>query len=457
MSIFTTRRSSTVAINMSEVVIAFNNIKQLELTSSTTDKVSLLRKFLAAHPFFKKVVVYALDSRLAFNVKKFPKELVQPSGTIDELFKHLDYLASRDGASNADKAKLFSLASHSKELFEIVKRICTKDLKCGVGVSLVNTAVQDTVFEIPYCRCSTDKKIGNIKYPAYVQEKADGLFCNCIISEMGEISFLTRDGKELLQLNKLREAIAKNLPSKYYGRVLQGELRIRENGKMLSRQVGNGIFTSCQYGTADQSRVDNAVLCIWNSVSINDFWVYQATSRLYKEAFAECEDIVNCFTLEHCVELIKTKIVYSYEEAWEFYLAIREEGGEGAILKNFTFLWKYHTSTNQIKLKNVSDADLIIIGWEYAKEDSKYDGYMGALICGTKCELLQVKVGTGFPDDLRKINWDDEIGSVVEILYESVSKSKTDKLHSLYLPRFNGFKRDRSRETADTLEDLLKR
>ena len=274
---------------------------------------------------------------------------------------------------------------------------------------------------------------------------------------MGEISFLTRDGKELLQLDKLRDAIAKNLPSKYYGRVLQGELRIRENGKMLSRQVGNGIFTSCQYGTADQSRVDNAVLCIWNSVSINDFWVYQETSRPYKEAFAECEDIVNCFTLEHCVELIKTKIVYSYEEAWEFYLAIREEGGEGAILKNFTFLWKYHTSTNQIKLKNVSDADLIIIGWEYAREDSKYDGYMGALICGTKCELLQVKVGTGFPDDLRKINWDDEIGSIVEILYESVSKSKTDKLHSLYLPRFNGFKRDRSRETADTLEDLLKR
>ena len=111
MSIFTTRRSSAVATDMSEVVIAFNDIKQLELTSSTTGKVSLLRKFLAAHPFFKKVVIYALDSRLVFNVKKFPKELSQPSGTIGELFKHLDYLASRDGASNADKAKLFSLAS----------------------------------------------------------------------------------------------------------------------------------------------------------------------------------------------------------------------------------------------------------------------------------------------------------------------------------------------------------
>ena len=457
MSIFTTRRSSSIATDMSEVTIAFNDIRQLTMTSSTLDKVSLLRTFLAAHPFFKKVVVYALDSRLSFNVKKFPKELSQPSGSIDDLFKHLDYLASRDGASNADKAKLFSLASHSKELFEIVKRICTKDLKCGVGVSLVNTAVADTVFEIPYCRCSTDKKIGNIRYPAFVQEKADGLFCNCIISEMGEITFLTRDGKELLQLDNLRSAIYNFLPSKYYGNVLQGELRIRHDGKLLSRQEGNGIFTSCQFGTADQAMADKAVLCLWNIVNINDFWVYQETSVPYVEAFKKIGEIAAILGPAHCVELVKTKVVYTYEEAWEFYLMIRAEGGEGAILKNFNFLWKYHTSTNQIKLKNVSDADLIIVDWELAKEDSKYDGLMGAIICETRCGLLRVKVGTGFPDDLRKINWDDEIGNICEVLFESVSKAKTDKLHCLYLPRFNGFKRDRTRETADTLEDLLKR
>lgn len=456
MSIFASKEPKD-AQESTELQSIFSLIEDIGKTSSTNEKMELLKE-RGNYDSFKKVLVYALDSRLVYNVKKFPNcAISHGKSTLEDLFEYLDYLSKREGVNSIEKTKLFNIASSNFILYELAKRICNKDLKCGMGATLVNKVFPGLIFEIPYCRCSTDKKISNIKYPAYAQEKADGMFTNVIIADNGKVNFLTRDGKELKQLNKLQWVLETKLPSMYHSRVLQGELRIMHNRRLLNRQEGNGILTSCQYGTADQVMADKAILCLWHSIPLKDFWINKETKIPYEKSLKECRDICLALSDYDCVRVVPTVIVESYEEAWEFYLHIRGKKGEGVILKNFDFKWKNHTSTNQIKLKNVSDADLVVVGWNYAEKGSKYDGMMGAIICETKCGNLRVKIGTGFSDELRKMNWDDEIGNVVEVLYESVIKSKTDKIHSLYLPRFNGFKKDRSKNTADTLEDLLKR
>jgi len=461
MSIFDSKPAITGDAEFVKLASVYTKLSILDNTRSSNEKVILLQKYMQ-DPMFSMVATYALDSRLSFNVKKFPKVKSQYTGTtVAALITHLNFLSSKDGATAPEKAKLFELASYSDDTFEVVKRICNKDLKCGVGVSLVNKAVPNAIFEIPYCRCSTDKKKDNIIYPAVVQEKADGIFDNAIVKSPTDIQFLTRDGKEILQLDRLRESIAKNMHAAFFNNVLQGELRIRDpkTGKLLGRQEGNGIFTSAQFGTADQTLMDNAVLCVWNTVSINDFWTFHESTINYREVLSHLDVLATMFRDAgiSCLEIVKTKIVHSYEEAWAFYLGIRAEGGEGAILKNFKLKWRYHTSTDQIKLKNVSSADLVLVDTNDADEDSKYKGMVGALIFESKCGLLRVKVGTGLSDEQRARDWSEDIGTVHEVLYESVSKAKTEKLHSLYLPRYNGPKIDRNKETADSLYDLQNR
>lgn len=438
-----------------------NTLILLEETSSTNDKIAILKHELPKNHLLQKVIVYALDSRKTFNVKKFPVTIPRAfkNVTTDEIFEFLDYLNAQPGASSQDKARLFSLAARNEATWEVVKRICNQDLKCGCGVALVNKAMPGLVFDIPYCRCSTDKKISNIKFPAYVQEKADGMFCNCFVDTCANtVDFLSREGKPVLQLDRLRKIILNGLNSLTVTWNIQGELRVRDpqTGKLLSRQVGNGILNSCLYGKAEQSDADNVVFCAWNIVDINDFWNLHESAVDYSVIVDTIHLAISTIDSPY-VTFIENEVVNSLEEAEKFYARIRRQGGEGAIVKDFRFKWKNHTSPLQIKMKNVSDADLIVVDWNLADEDSKYRGMMGAIVCESRCGKLRVKVGTGFTDEDRAKNWDDEIGNVAALEFESVSKSKTDKLHCLYLPRFVEMRRERTKRTADTLEDLLKR
>jgi len=430
----------------------FRMLCTLADTNSTKDKEKLLKKYLIFSDF-RKVLAYALDSRNVFKVKKFPefsnRRYYEKAGDIFDILNAFDV---QDGVTTADKERLYAAASIDSETYEVVKRICNGDLKCGVGATLANKVEPGFIFTMPYCRCSTHKKLDKIKYPAIVQEKADGVFCNVLINK-NEIKFLSRSGKEFKQLGVLRKEIQGSNPNIN----LQGELRIRDpkTGKLLDRKTGNGIISSSQYGTADQTMMDNTVLCVWNCIDGTQFWEGKGKHK-YREILVLLQAWIYGLCSPH-ITFIKSNEVASYDEAWEFYLNIRKEGGEGAILKNYSFVWKDHTSTDQIKLKNVEEADLIICGWYHGTEGTKYEKYMGGVQCKSVDGLLEVNIGTGFSDKERMLDWDNLIGAVMSVEFESVIKSKTDKLHSLYLPRFKELRFDRTVNNADTLEDLIER
>lgn len=474
----------------------FQQITTLKGTPSENNKVELLRGYLQ-DPLFKKVTTYALDSRMTYNVKKFPPFVeTTRSFANDKVFRFLDDLNKTPGSTKAQKQTLFTLASSDAETYEVVKRICNADLKCGCGVKLFNKAVKDSIFSIPYCRCSTDKKISNIVFPAYAQEKADGMFVNVIIDELGNIKFLSREGKPVKQLDKLRALLQSSLPESYFSTVFHGELLSFQAGKVLPRKVGNGIFSSCLYGLANQGLADTAILKIWDAIPLEDF-VKEKCTTPYKERFEFALDAIGAVS-NPAFQPVEYEVVYTLEEAKDFYARMRKLGREGAILKNFKAIWKYFTSPDQIKMKNVMDVEVDVLAWLFGKEDSKYAKCLGALQCATACRKLTVKVGSGYSDAQRgykpvpeehpyailsndnDTGWTDQetgqwfppvyidgkflkealerveswVGGVAGVECESIIKSKTKETYSLYLPRFNEMRTDKR---ADTLGGLLKR
>jgi len=460
---------------MKSLVQVFDLLELIKEESSVDNKISLIEEYQSSK-LFMKVLRYALDSRLVFNIGTFPafKERSTKGKKPDakKIFKFLDYLAHKPGATKKDKEALFALISHDAKTYEVVKRICKKDLRCGVSVKRANKALGNVIFDIPYCRCSTEKSIDRVTMPAIIQEKADSMFVNMFVDDKGRITFRSRNGNKVKQLKKLKKAIRGQLPEEARGKVYTGELLVtKARGVIFDRKTGNGILTSCIYGTAEQKMADCAFLKVWDVVDITDFWegVYKVPYELRFNTLSSLVDLVGLDQFQ----LIETSEVSTIEEAYDFFKRMRSEGKEGAVLKDKKMIWKYHTSPLQIKLKNVMDAELVITGIYKGDPDKKYAECLGGISCESSCGKLKVNVGTGFSDDLRGYRltddgdidleftkkqlkyWEDQIGRIAQLECESIIKDKNKDTYSLFLPRFSGLRDDKKK--ADSLKDLQER
>jgi len=233
-----------------------------------------------------------------------------------------------------------------------------------------------------------------------------------------------------------------------------GEFLICIEGKILPRKTGNGILNSCLQNTADSNMAKHAIIKLWDAVPQKDFWTGHSDIG-YKYRLGRTSMLINSMKNPDLLSLIKSKKLYSLKKAQAFYKQLRLDGKEGAIVKNIHAKWKDHTSPDQVKMKNVSDAELRIVGWKYGKEDTRFAECMGSVQLESDDGLIKVSV-SGFKDAERLEDWDGRIGKVVTLEYEGLitDKSRPD-IHSLYLPQNLELRPDRS--DTDTLKDLKTR
>ena len=443
------------------------NMLKIKDTKSTNAKISLLSEMLLNSEDFKRTIVLMYDDFKHFKVNKLPKKMKVSGGLLapsssnhnQELFAYLEKLASQKGTSNSDKQALCKLASIDAETYEVVTRIINKDAKCGIGGKSINKAMAGLLFLMPYCRCSTEKaKMGNIDYErgAIGQEKADGMFVNNIIDRDGGVLFRSRNGNVVHQLDHLKEFFHKT-PKDYRDTVYMGELLIMIDGKILPRQKGNGILSSCLQNTADPRMAKHAIIKLWDAVPQKQFWAGESEIA-YKFRLGRVANFVkkmNNIQPNTLLSKIESKSLHSLEEAQAFYKRLRLEGKEGAIIKNQLAKWKDHTSPDQVKMKNVSDAELRITGWEYGKSDTRFKDCMGSVQLKSDDNLIFVSV-SGFKDHERLYDWDERVGKIATLEYDGIITDKNKPgVYSLYLPRNLEMRPDRS--DTDTLKSLRKR
>lgn len=452
----------------------YQQIEQLADESSTNAKIELLRKFLQDR-LFSQIVRLAYNQTYSYNVKTFPA--FKPAGFHDRGWQHvlpiLKELVQRQGADQVIKNKLFQAASIDKETYEITKRICDGDLKCGIGARLINIAVPNTVKIFSYMRCATSKHIDKINFEAgaYGQCKADGSFVNMFVHEDLKIDFRTRNGQDVKCLNFLKARILDQQPIRKYsprrglkhlpkhlsdlvGRVYHGELRVmRKDGSIMSRKEGNGIINQCLKGTVDPEIAKRVFFTAWDSVKIDEF--YNGYCEIaYQSRFFNCVQLVNVVNNKKFVQLVKNKIVYSKEEAYAYFRQLRSEGEEGEVVKDAKGIWEDNQSGSHhcIKIKHSFSCELEVTGWNYGKEGTKYEHCVGSVICASSCGKLKVNV-SGLTDDEREWDWDLMIGVIVTVEAESVIESKSKETFSLYTPSLVEIREDR--DSADSLERII--
>ena len=431
----------------------YQQLMDIKETSGSNEKILKLKEFLKDENAVK-ILELMYDDSYHFGINKMaPFKRTLFSSDAAHIFRILTDLSTQRGTSNQDKIALSQAASIDRETYDLVSLIVNKDAKCGFSNKTINKARPDTVFIAPYCRCSTSSKLENIAFPAISQEKADGVFVNLLIDNSSvhnlHFEFRTRNWKRIWQIDHLKtffNTVKESI-------VIHGELLVVKNGKVLDRSTGNGIIYSCINGTALQEDVECIVMRVWDCMPYVDFFNNKCTIP-YINRLSRLRKIVKEIHSPF-VKLVETEHVNSMEQAMDFYSRMRKMGKEGAVLKNRSAIWKFHTSVDMIKMKNVSVAELRIVKWKKGEPGTKYENCMGAVLCSSEEGKIQVWLGSGFSDDQRLINWNEYIGYVVSAEFDSITQNKKTGVYSLYLASFVDLRLDRT--SADTYMDIINR
>lgn len=432
----------------------YNLIEQVAATSSKNEKIALLEAN-RDNELLKRVLNYAYNPFKTYGIRKRPETIGSNVGHEfdDGTWELLDDLIERtltgNAAIEAVQGEMTALSASSAEL---LWRIITKDMRAGFSESTCNKVWKGLIPDFPYMRCSLpkDAKLNEFDWTLGVisQEKADGMFANLDFEESGIVSIRSRQGSPFpmeafeLLVNEVKARLAD-------GMQYHGELLVQRDGKVLPREIGNGILNSILSGGSFAAN-ERPIYMIWDAIPLSSV----VTKGKYEVAYIKRLSFINRrlkMTEGQYVAMIETRVYHSLGDAYSHYRDLLKLGKEGTIIKNPHAIWKDGTSKEQVKLKLEFEVELEVYGFE--EGNGKNADTFGALKCKSSCGQLLVSV-SGFTDAKRKEiheNRDDwGGGAIITVRANSIMRpSESSEFHSLFLPRFVERRLDKS--VADDL------
>ena len=408
----------------------------------------------------KRVLKAALDPYTQYYQRKIPKyeRTEKPPQSLSWGLNQLQPLTKREYTGNAAIKHLQAiLSSVTEDNAEVIKRVVTKDLKCGVNIATVNKVFGKKFIETYPCMLASafnEKAFESIKYPALVQEKLDGMRANIIIDSEGIVDVRSRNGKQI-SLDGHFDELVKNVFYKsptlasldiFHGAVLDGELLVLDENDLfiLDRKTGNGILNKAVKGTITPEETARVRFECWDMIPLEDFKKGICEIPYFDRlaVLNERMDQVYNAQEDHLIGILKTETVASYADCEEIFNEALEAGEEGIIVKNGDSPWEDKRSKYQVKMKAELEADLLVEG--IVEGTGKYEGLVGSLSCTTKDRNLKVNVGSGLSDEHRKMDPDDFIGKIVSVKYNEKIKDKNSDHWSLFLPIFQELRLDKT-------------
>lgn len=289
--------------------------------------------------------------------------------------------------------------------------------------------------DFPIMLASPFKEIDRINFPCIAQTKADGMRANIIVKD-GGVQVFSRNGKVMNLFGQFD--VFANLFDRAV--VLDGELLVKEDGKVLDRKTGNGILHKAVVGTISPEEAKKVSIVLWDIIFHEDW---------QKGKFAMTSDkrleLLQNIKATPVHSIIDTRVVTSLDDAQELFKEKLALGEEGIILKNTNHIWENKRSKQIVKMKEVIESDLKIIG--FAQGTGKASGMLGALQCQNADGSIRVDVGTGFTDDNRKDIWakrEELLNTIVTIKHNGTITRKDSNTKSLFLPVFVELRPDKS-------------
>lgn len=329
--------------------------------------------------------------------------------------------------------------SVSDEDREILIKVVNRDLRVNCGRTQINKVFPNLITKPVYMRCGvfSKKTAKDIKFPAYVQLKADGTYREMQVSD-GSVKLFSRSGEQYFYEF---ENNFSDLPEGHY----TGELLIEG---IDNRSESNGLLNS------DNPPTDKIVFHVWDYITPEEY--ANAASKAknttpYKNRFLALEEIVKAKNHPQ-LKVIKSHEVSNVVEAFGKVVAWMEQGLEGGVLKDVNGVFRDGTSKHQLKMKLEMDLEVRVTGFKEGRVGTKREETFGAITFETDDGMIKGST-SGFTDgQLETINSDREayIGKIMTVSCNDITKGRDSDHYALSHPRFKEFRDDR--DDTDTLE-----
>ena len=426
---------------------SWNIVKELESDNSRLFKESVVKRECSAlnDEFFHGCRL-ALDSMITFGIKQVDvKEDDSGLGMPWHDFIQLtDRLAKRELTGDSAREAVASAMKLSKrDQWNLwYRRILIKDLRCGVSEKTINKITDKThrEYSIPVFTCQlahdSANHEGKLKGKKLIEVKLDGVRVITVVYPTGHVDQYSRNGKELVNFEHIKQQISKFAHQFAEPVVLDGEV-MSASFQDLMKQVHrkSGV------------EAGDAVLHLFDILTLREF----------KQGYGEHQQVNRSASLVHWynqsaegmpnVTIVGQEFVDLDLPAGESrFKQINQEaidgGYEGIMIKDPDAVYECKRSHSWLKLKPFIEVTLVVVDVE--EGTGRNAGRLGAFICKGEDDgrNISVNCGSGFSDSDRDSFWSNKgkiLGRLVEVRADATTQNQ-DQTYSLRFPRFKGFR-----------------
>lgn len=378
--------------------------------SSSTEKKEILAK--SANGYVTEAIRWALDPNITFGVKQYTFDEPCEHGeeydfNLSIMYHALGKLASREitGNNALELIKTTSCQLNTSQQ-QVFKRILDKDLRCGVGLGLVEELFPGLMprFKVMLAK---EANLDKIVYPVRCEPKLDGVRCEGTVFGK-ETSFVSRNGKVFPNFGCFADeilAIANGQNVMFDGEVSGiDEEQAFKRAQQQAKRKHNVDTSKLKYSIFD---------IIINGVRETQRQRSKRLKDMFKSKSVISRKIKRVFR-------VIGKICHNREELDAYYKECLDLGYEGIIIKNLDALYQQKRTKDWGKRKPNVTVDVRVIGCKRGKE-GKYENTLGALIVDYKGVKVSV---SGMSDPMRDKLWKMHLakklaGITVEVKFDA--------------------------------------
>ena len=431
-------------------------------TSGKKDKIALVKKFCQLSPIHDDIMRFILDDRITtgLDLKKIRNKTVKASNHNDELIDVLHYLTIRNTGSHQDVSHVKGfLVNLDEDISPTFEQLITKTLNLGIGVKGYNEAFPNRpifLFEPMKGSIYESEKFNKIrgKYGERFAcvDKVDGQRATYFRDELtGEFKLISPNGRVHEGYQHIIDELKEVFGDKYF---IDGELEFYdESGQMTNDEIRQKTSSICSSGQKEKLAINFKIFTIlplaeWESGKL--ITKYFDMRDTYMDYFGEC------MFEKGCQYISILPLLYDGTDEDMIMKIFKEQRlnhKEGVII-NFDCPYVMGKKDGIMKVKDIIDLDLKVVGYKMGKENTRLQNALGALEVELEVDgkIYIVDVGSGLTDDFRHefmTSPEQYIGRVIEVLATEISKNK-DGGYSLSYPRFIEF-RDKSVDDVDRI------
>lgn len=449
-------------------------ISAIEAHDSRLNKEAIvLAQARAGNTEFFDGVRLAYDAMVTFGLKQIPEKTNEdgPGLAWSDFTCVIDRLVNRTLTGNAARdtvAKIMDSATKA-EWNGWYRRILMKDMKAGFSEGTINRVCEKafpqyavTVFECQLAKDCVDEE-GNVdeselKGKKQIDVKLDGMRVLTVVYPDGRVLQTSRNGKELLNFEVIRNQIS----------AIAGQF---SDATVLDGEVMSASFQDLMKQARRKTDVqaDDSVLNLFDIIPLKEFLTGQGKIK-QRDRTVQLQALFDLVgTGLPNVTVVGTETVDLDTQAGRTRLAEINAAAlagkyEGIMLKDPDAVYECKRSKNWLKMKPFIEVSLKAVDIEEGKPDSKFVGTMGAVVFeGVEDgKFIRVHCGGGFSIQQRAQIWathtgkpvtwqkkvkkewvvyteqpgDPVIGCIGEVRADAITKSEDKDYYSLRFPRF---------------------